>query len=151
MKEYKLVSAPLVLSGLGEAANNMRGIFHSDYQFQDPTSIVPTQMSISSPAANSTVGGTINLVALAQCVPGVAFSAYYATTPADVRTVGWHELGQATAQANDTWVLAFDTRSIPSQGNAGWGTVNICALATDFNGSAGTMANRVYRRVNIQN
>ena len=145
------INAPLVMSALGEASNNMRGVFRSDYEFRDPTSIVPTEMSIVSPAANSTVSGTINLVAQAQCVEGVGFSAYYATSPANIQTVGWHLLGQATAQANGTWTLSYDTRSIPDQGNAGWGTVNICAFATDFNGNAGTMANRVYQRVNIHN
>lgn len=56
----------------------------------------------------------------------VSFHAYYATNPADITTVAWHDLGWAQ-RVGDTWVLDWDLATVPDQGNAGWGTVAISA------------------------
>jgi hypothetical protein len=80
---------------------------------------------------------------------GVEFDAYYATDPGNVSTVGWHKIGLATGGSEGKWSMAFDTRSIPDQGNLGWGTVNIAASPLDSSGIQ-TSA-RDYRLVTISN
>jgi kumamolisin len=104
-----------------------------------------------SPAANASLKGSVELVAGAQGVAGVEFSASYATDPSNVSTVAWHVLGNATAQASGKWSLTIDTSSIPNQGNAGWGTVNLCALVLDAQGTPGLLSQRAYRLVTVAN
>src|SRR5690242_11562944 len=88
------------------------------------------------------LGGTQTLVfrappVLPPFMPLVAihFDAYYAHNLADVTTVAWHRLGSVRPDANGVGQLTLDTRTIPDQGNAGWGTVNILGQA-DYAGNA---------------
>ena len=105
-------------------------------------------IQITSPAVGSTVSGTIDLIADAVNVNGVAFFAYYATNPANQGTIGWHLLGAAT-NTSAGWTFPLDTTMIPSQGNLAWGTVNISAVALSAAGAqTGT---RDYRRISLDN
>ena len=105
--------------------------------------LVSSAVQITAPAFGSKLGGTVQLAVEAVAVGGVAFDAYYATNPADRRTLGWHALGRAQGDGT-TWTLDWNTAAIPSQGNTEWGTINIAATALDRTGKrTGT---RDYRR-----
>lgn len=110
--------------------------------------LISSAVQITAPAFNSTVSGKITLEAAAQNVSGVAFEAYYATEPTNAQTLGWHPVGNATLQSG-SWALEWNTASVPDQGNAQWGTVNIAAIALNDRGElTGT---RDYRRITINN
>ncbi len=110
--------------------------------------LISSAVQITAPAFNSTVSGKITLEAAAQNVSGVAFKAYYATEPTNAQTLGWHPVGNATLQSG-SWALEWNTASVPDQGNAQWGTVNIAAIALNDRGElTGT---RDYRRITINN
>ena len=111
--------------------------------------LVSSAVQITAPAFGSTIGAAVELVASAAGVGGISFQAFYATDPTNVNTVGWHDLGVATAGIDGTWTFRWDTRGVPDQGNAGWGTVTVAATALDRAGRrTGT---RDYRRVQINN
>jgi hypothetical protein len=105
-------------------------------------------VQITAPAFGSTVSGPVTLEASAANVSGVAFEAYYATEPANSQTVGWHMLGDATLRSG-SWAYEWNTSTIPDQGNALWGTVNIAAVALD--GSGNLTGTRDYRRIAVDN
>jgi surface antigen len=106
-------------------------------------------VQFASPVQGQVLSGVTTLTAQTTNATGVEFDAYYATDPSNVATVGWHKLGVATAGAEGKWSMAFDTRSIPDQGNLGWGTVNLAASPLD---SAGNQTSaRDYRLVSISN
>jgi NlpC/P60 family len=110
--------------------------------------LVSSAVEITAPAFGSIVSGTVTLEASAANVSGVAFEAYYATEPANNQTAGWHLLGDATLQSG-SWALEWNTATIPNQGNALWGTINIAAIALDASGAlTGT---RDYRRIAVNN
>lgn len=110
--------------------------------------LVSSTVQITAPAFGSTVSGVVTLEASAANVSGVAFEAYYATEPANIQTVGWHMLGDATLQSG-SWGYEWSTSAVPSQGNALWGTINIAAIALDASGNlTGT---RDYRRIVVDN
>jgi surface antigen len=102
-----------------------------------------------SPAQGQILSGIVTLVANASNASGVEFDAYYATDPTNINSVGWHKLGVASNAGGTTWSMPFDTRSIPNQGNAGWGTVNVVAIPLD--GSGNQTAAPDYRLVTIEN
>lgn len=85
-------------------------------------------LSIMQPGRDSTINSSV--VSLRAITSGnvnkVSFHAYYATSPAGITTVAWHDLGWAQ-RVGDTWVLDWDLGTVPDQGNAGWGTVAISA------------------------
>jgi hypothetical protein len=115
-----------------------------------PPPPAPSVINFTSPSGNpTTVGGTITLSARIPGASGVQFDAYYASNPADINTVAWRGLGRGGAIGDSTWTLGLDTRTIPSQGNAGWGTVNLVAIALDAHGNL--TSNRHYWRVDIAN
>jgi hypothetical protein len=110
--------------------------------------LVSSAVQITAPAFGSTVSGTVTLEASAANVNGVAFEAYYATEPANIQTLGWHLLGDATLQSG-SWAFEWNTTGVPDQGNALWGTINIAAIALDESGQlTGT---RDYRRIAVDN
>jgi len=111
----------------------------------------PGRIGWVSPAASTLLAGTAALTASASNVSALWFDGYYATNPADITTVGWHRLGSAVAGSSGTWVLSWNTHTIPNQGNAGWGTVNVVMGATDTRGVQlpGTLA--YYHRFDIKN
>ena len=109
----------------------------------------PPSIQFTSPTADSTVKGTVQLTANAANARGVEFDAYYASEPSNVSTVGWHKLGDATSSGGGTWTLTYDTHAIPDQGNTGWGTVNLAAVALDSTGRPS--AAREYHRVTVAN
>jgi hypothetical protein len=110
--------------------------------------LVSSAVQITAPAFGSTVGGAVTLEASASNVAGVAFEAFYATEPANSASVGWHLLGDATLQSG-SWAFAWNTQSIPDQGNPLWGTVNVAAIALNAGGElTGT---RDYRRIAVDN
>lgn len=110
--------------------------------------LVSSAVQITAPAFGSLVSGTITLEASAANVSGVAFEAYYATDPANIASLGWHLLGNALPQGS-SWALEWNSTTIPDQGNAAWGTVNLAAIALDAAGSlTGT---RDYRRIALNN
>jgi hypothetical protein len=114
-----------------------------------PAATPPTSVGMTAPAAGQTVSGTVSLSATAANATGVEFDAYYATDPSNVATVGWHALGRATTASNGTYTYNWNSASIPDQGNAGWGTVNIAAIALDANGNGSAV--RDYHRVTVDN
>jgi hypothetical protein len=110
--------------------------------------LVSSAVQITAPAFGSTVGGTVTLEASASNVAGVAFEAFYAAEPANSASVGWHLLGDATLQLG-SWAFAWNTQSIPDQGNPLWGTINVAAIALNTSGElTGT---RDYRRIAVDN
>jgi hypothetical protein len=130
------------------------GFFTVDYSAHDPSPLFQdghATVQFVAPAANATVSGQITLCARVEGASGIEFSGYYATNPADIHTVAWHDIGRATANSAGEWELTWDTRGIPNQGNAGWGTVNLAAVALDAQGNALGLDARDYRRVDVQN
>ncbi len=108
------------------------GFFTVPYTASDPSSVFEDGTTQppgwQTPAANAVVNGNVELVFEPFAdVDAVSFSAYYATNPADISTVGWHAIGAGTRQANGTFTLSWNSASICDQGNAGWGTVNLAA------------------------
>lgn len=112
-----------------------------------PAPAGPPSVAITAPGAEATVSGTVHVTANAANVSAVRFTAYYATDPGNVATVGWHVIGTDTNGA-DGWSTDWDTRSIPDQGNGGWGTVNLAAIAVVGSAETGT---RDYHRVTVSN
>ncbi len=110
--------------------------------------LVSSAVQITAPAFGSTISGSVTLEASAANVSGVAFEAYYATEPANIQTVGWHLLGDATLQSG-SWAYEWNTSGIPSQGNALWGTINIAAIA--LNAAGELTGTRDYRRIAVDN
>jgi Bacterial Ig domain len=113
----------------------------------DPTTDLGT-VRVTAPAAGQVVSGPVELMATASSAGGVAFDAYYATDPRYAATLGWHTLGVARREG-DGWALDWDTSTVPDQGYAPWGTVNVAAIALDANGQRTAM--RDYRRLSIDN
>jgi hypothetical protein len=112
--------------------HNVLGFFTVPYTAVDPTPVFEDGTTAPPgwqvPLAGAVVSGTTEL--LFQPFPdadAVNFSAYYATNPNDIHTVGWHEIGQGTRLGNGMFTIAWNTAQIPDQGNAGWGTVNLAA------------------------
>jgi hypothetical protein len=122
--------------------------FVNQYAFE-ATSIVPLWVQFQAPVANATVSGLLTLQARTSSPYGVQFTAYYATNPGDISTVAWRPVGKATQSAGGVYSFTFDTRTIPDQDNAGWGTVNFAAIPLDQYGNP--MPARDYRRVSVQN
>jgi hypothetical protein len=113
-----------------------------------PVSTTPA-VSITSPAAGDTLTGTVTLTAHTANASGVEFDAFYAADPNDANTLGWHKLGTANPTGGDDWALPYNTKAIPDQGNAGWGTVNVLAIALDASGNL--TAGRDFHRVAVSN
>lgn len=114
--------------------HNVLGFFTTSYTAANPAALFEDGISPpagwQSPAAETTLTGLVNLVYEAfPNVDRVDFSAYYATNPADITTVGWHTIGSGTQQPDKTWRLQWDSSHIADQGNAGWGTVNVAATS----------------------
>ncbi len=114
-----------------------------------PQSSASPSVQLTSPAANSTLSGTVQLTAQAANASGVEFDAYYATDPTNAATAGWHALGRSTSAGANGYSISWNSASIPNQGNAGWGTVNIVAIALD--GAGNLTSARDYHRVNVSN
>lgn len=110
--------------------------------------LASSAVQITAPAFGSTVSGVVTLEASASNVSGVAFEAYYATEPTNIQTVGWHLLGNATLQPG-SWAFEWNTSTIPDQGNALWGTINLAAIA--LNASGELTGTRDYRRIAVDN
>ena len=106
-------------------------------------------MQLTGPAKDQTLSGTVIFTAHTENASGVAFDAYYADNPANVNTLGWHRLGEGNPTGDGNWSMPYDTHSIPDQGNAGWGTVNVMAIAENEAGEL-TPA-RDFHRVSIAN
>jgi surface antigen len=113
-----------------------------------PAPSLPTVQFVS-PVQGQILSGVATLTARTTNASGVEFDAYYATDPGNIGTVGWHKLGIASTGQEGQWSMSFDTRAIPDQGNAGWGTVNIAASPLDRSGNQ-TPA-RDYRLTTIAN
>jgi hypothetical protein len=104
------------------------------------------------PAANTTVSGHTTLQVYAPYVRRLGFDAYYATRPSDPATLAWHHLGDCTpAPLNATCNFVWDTTAIPNQGSAGWGTVNVAAIAEDIHGNRLWDTPAAYRRFDVIN
>jgi hypothetical protein len=101
-------------------------------------------IQLLNPAAGDTLTGKVILSAHLENASGVAFDAIYATNPADSSTIGLHRLGLGTSTGNGVWSLQYDTKAIPDQNNASWGTVNVIAVALETSG-AQTSARDVHR------
>ncbi len=105
-------------------------------------------VTLTAPAVNAHLSGTVSLQANSVDVSGVGFSANYADHTGAAPT--WHSLGNgrlvSTSGDTSLWTLALDTRSIPNQNN-----VNICALALTDEGNPGDVKIRDYHLVNIAN
>jgi hypothetical protein len=113
-----------------------------------PPGTTPT-ISLTSPAAGSTLSGIVTLTAQAPTAARVEFDAFYATDPANVNTLGWHKLGDANFGGDGAWSLPYDTHAIPDQGNPDWNTVNILAVVLD--GAGQQTATRDVKRVDVKN
>ena len=88
-----------------------------------------------APANQATVNGVVNFIFDAfPNVDKVEFSAYYATNPADITTVGWHLLGNGTQQPDKSWHFAWDSSQIADRISAGepltWRS-SVCRQSTD--------------------
>jgi hypothetical protein len=88
---------------------------------------VNNHLTVHLDAVISPGSGVVTLTAHTQGSYPIVFSAYYADDPNDDTTVHWHNIGWGKPVGGGTWVLDWDTRSVPDQGNTDWGTVNICA------------------------
>jgi uncharacterized protein YraI len=108
----------------------------------------PTANGWLGPEEGSTLNGTVSLQAHVDVAEEVEFDAYYATNSSDITTVGWHDIGLGANDGSGNWSLAWNSTSIPNQGNAGWGTVNIVAIPITGGQLSET---RYYRRFNIDN
>lgn len=109
-----------------------------------------SEVQLVLPGPSTTVGGlSVPLAVYAENVQGIEFSAWYADDPNDYRTVKWHDLGTAQQSQPNVWTLTWDTTPVIDQGNGGWGTVNICASATDSGWP--NLSPRVYTRLDIAN
>jgi hypothetical protein len=133
--------------------HNVLGFFTTNYSAASPTAIYEdgnTQPAgWQAPASQATVNGVVTFVFDAfPNVDKVEFSAYYATNPADITTVGWHLLGNGAQQPDKSWHFAWDSSQIADQGNFGWGTVNLAAISF----AGGQQVNpTVYRLVAVSN
>jgi hypothetical protein len=130
------------------------GFFPVDYSPADPAAVfLDGNVTFEQPPAGATVQGVAPIVLHGSSVTGVEISAYYATNPTDVHTVGWHVLGRASQVGGqvDRWAFQWDTRSVPDQGNAGWGTVNVAAGVLDGNGNNLGPPHTDYRRFDVKN
>jgi surface antigen len=115
---------------------------------QPPASSQAPSVQFVTPAAGSTVRGIVTLTATVANSAGVEFDAYYASDPTNASTAGWHVIG-ADRSGSGTRSVSWDTTSVPDQGNASWGTVNVAAIALSSSGSP-TSA-RDYHRVAVAN
>ena len=100
--------------------HNVLGFFTVGYGAVDPSDLFedgttpPTGWL--SPAADATLSGTVELVFEPfRDVDAVTFTAYYATDPSDIHSVGWHPIGNGVRQSNGTFTLQWNTASIPDQ------------------------------------
>ncbi len=133
--------------------HNVLGFFTVGYGAVDPSDLFedgttpPTGWL--SPAADATLSGTVELVFEPfRDVDAVTFTAYYATDPSNIHSVGWHPIGNGVRQSNGTFTLQWNTASIPDQGNAGWGTVNLAAGSSKQGAAVNPTC---YRRVSTHN
>lgn len=140
-----IAAIPVTADGTPQAARDYRRI-NIDNRPAPSTAVI----DFTNPSANpARVGGTITLRAYLPGVSGVAFSAYYASNPADITSVAWRPLGTGAHIGGGVWTMALDTRSIPTQGNVGWGTVNFAAIVTG--GSGQLTEQRYYVRTDVAN
>lgn len=95
------------------------------------------------------VGATANVAVYAPGASRVELSAYWAANPSDIKTVAWRPVGAMTPQGDGHYTFVWHTASIPNQGNAGWGTVNIAATPT-YGGAIAPPHARFYQRVRIE-
>jgi hypothetical protein len=112
--------------------HNVRGFFATPYTASNPSDLFEDGNTPppgwQSPAVEAVLTGEVTFVFQPfPDVDAVQFSAYYATNPTDITTVAWHQLPAGTRQSDGTFTASWDSASIPDQGNAGWGTVNVAA------------------------
>ena len=114
-----------VVEGKGECTINSIPVY-----IGLPRADIPSAYGSVTPA-NTVVWGSVALEANAPGASAIDFAAYYATDPADVNSVSWHNIGRGRRAGGAVWKGFWDTNDIPDQGNPGWGTVNLKAGAID--------------------
>lgn len=107
----------------------------------------PLEVQLTSPAAGATETGTVEIEA-ASNGPAVRFEAFYSPTPGITGTATWHLLGQDSTPGNG-FDVAWNSATVPNQGQPLQNTVQLRASALDYQGDpAGTESTR---RVAISN